>query len=113
MSLTSIQASTQDEALLNRISASIAKETFANPVFGNTNTGKQVQLSGPASVLHQFIWPLAIDFEADYSYAVDEGNPNPGGDPGVIGDDEIGSAVQTHWPQDPPDPNDMPPMTGQ
>jgi hypothetical protein len=104
MSLTSIQASTQDEALLNRITSSIAKESFANEQFGNTTTGQQVKQSGPNSVLNKFIWPLAIDFEQDYSYAVDEGNPNPGGDPAVISDEEIGSAVQVHWPMDPPPP---------
>ena len=98
MSLETITMSTRDEALLDRIRASISKETFANEAFGNTPTGQLVQQAGPDAVLSQFVWPLGIDFEADYAYAVDNENPNPGGDPGVIGDDEIGSAVQTHWP---------------
>lgn len=100
MSLTSIQQSTDDEALLNRITSSIAKETFANPAFGDTNTGALVKQSGPGTVLFQFIWPCCIDFEVAYAYAVDNSNPNPGGDPGVITDADIQSSVQTHWPAD-------------
>ena len=34
------------------------------------------------------------------SYAVDQGNENPGGAPGVITDADIQSAVQVHWPDE-------------
>ena len=101
MSYETITQSTRDGALRDRITAAIGKETFANPAFGDTAAGANVKQYGPTSILEQLIWPCCIDFEADYAYAVESGNPNPGGDPGVIGDDEIGSAVQVHWPPDP------------
>lgn len=108
MSYTTITQSTRDDALLDRLRAAVAKETFANEAFGNTPTGGVVQQAGPDAVLAQFVWPCCIDFEADYSYAIDGANENPGGDPGVIGDDEIQSAVQVHWPDpqwvEPPPP---------
>ena len=46
------------------------------------------------SVEQQFMWPCCIDFEAAYESAVLAGNENPGGDPAVITDTAIGSAVQ-------------------
>ena len=99
MSLTTITQSTQDDALRERLRASIAKESWANPLYGNTPTGQQVQAAWPnMQIEQQFLWPCCIDWEADYAYAVDNGNPNPGGDPGVIGDDEIQAGVQAHWP---------------
>lgn len=101
MSYTTITLSTQDAELTDRIAAAIAKETFAGEGFGDTPTGERVKAGGPYTVLAEFVWPCCIDFEADYAFAVDSGNPSPGGDPGVIGDDEIGAAVQAHWPEVP------------
>lgn len=99
MSLTSINQAAKDEALLVRIEAGVWKETLANPEFGNTMFGAQVR-SGMAPIRTVFGYPVAVDNEAAYEYAVDSGNPNPGGDPSVITDENIGSAIQVHWPQD-------------
>lgn len=103
MSYTTITASTNDVELRDRIRAAIGKESWANEAYGATGTGSLVRDAGPDSVLGDFMWPCCIDFEEAYAYAVDAGNEHPGGDPGVIPDAAIQSAVQVHWP-DPPAP---------
>ncbi len=97
MSYTTINQSTNDPELRARINAAVAKESWANEEFGSTPDGQLVQQSGPDSVVSALMWPCCIDFETDYAYAVDAGNEHPGGDPGVITDAAIQSAVQTHW----------------
>jgi len=101
MSYTTITQSTQDEALLERLRAAIAKEAWNNPTFGDTPTGEAIKTSWPNMAIEgQFVWPCCLDFEAAYESAVIAENPNPGGDPAVITDAAIGSAVQAHWPDD-------------
>ena len=50
----------------------------------------------------QLIWPVALSTEAEYASAIAAGNPDPGGDPAVITDGMILSAVQANWPTDTP-----------
>jgi hypothetical protein len=98
VSYTTITASTADTALKDRITAAIAKETYANPQLGASLTGQQVMLNGPETMVHRFMWPIAIDNEAAYESALVASNPDPGGDPSVITDANIASGIQTHWP---------------
>jgi hypothetical protein len=103
VSYTTITQATEDQALTDRIMAAVAKESWANPDYGATGTGQSVRLNGPLAATAYFVWPVAIDTEDEYAYAVEADNPNPGGDPGVISDAVIQSAVQTHWPDPPPE----------
>lgn len=103
MSYTTITQSTQDQALIDRVTASVQKEAHSNPEFADTNFGASARMD-PYWGAQQMIWPVAIDYEQEYSYAIDQGNPNPGGDVGVITDANIQAAVQTNWPPDQPLP---------
>lgn len=101
MSHSSIAQASRDEDLTVRIESAISKEAWANETFGSTAAGATIKASGPGTWLSYFVWPVCIDTETDYEYAVNEGNPSPGGDPAVITDAAIQSAVQVHWPVDP------------
>lgn len=102
MSYASIYQSTRDEPLRQRVTAGIGKETWNNPSFGDTVNGERVKTFGPQQFLEYFMWPVGIANEAAYDSALAAGNPNPGGDPAVITDGAILSAIQTNWPPDPP-----------
>jgi hypothetical protein len=101
MSYTSIQTAVRDTALQDRVTAGAMKEAIAGgPEFKDSAFGGQLR-SNPILAVNTFMWPVCIDYEAEYEYALDGENPDPGGDPGVITDAMIGSAIQTHWPEDP------------
>src|SRR5262245_3844147 len=102
MTAYSMHQCVMDYDLRNRVTASIGKEVWANPTFGDTANGKRVKSEGPVWMLEYFMWPIAVDNEAAYAYALATDNPQPGRDPGVIGDDKIQAAIQVHWPADPP-----------
>lgn len=107
MSAETINRCALDFEFLGRITASIAKEVWANPTFGDTEWGARVKRYGPQQLQSYYIWPLAIDNEDAYEYAVNSNNPHPGLDPGVISDENISAGIQTHWPDDstvPPPP---------
>ena len=99
MSHQTIAQASVDEALQARTEAAGHKEAIANPEFGDTYYGKQI-IAGTASIWQRFRWPVAVDTEAAYESAIISGNPDPGGDPSVITDAAISSAIQAHWPQD-------------
>jgi hypothetical protein len=101
MSLTTIHQAANDQALIDRITASTWQQAIANPMFGDTMFGGQV-LSGGAPIEAVFAYPTAVDYEAAYESALAAGNPDPGGDPAVITDENIEAAVQAHWPLDAP-----------
>lgn len=103
MSYTTITQCTNDEAFRDRVTAGAMKEAISSAVYGETAFGKQL-LVMPSLALSAFIWPLAVDNEAAYEYAVNAANPNPGGDPTVITDANIQSGIQAHWPPDPTPP---------
>jgi hypothetical protein len=100
MSYTTLVQQVGEVAFTNRIQAAAMKETFANEELGNSTFGQQLMLSPSQSI--QLNWPVSIATEQQYAYAVQIGNPNPGGDPAVITDADILAAVQANWPQDPP-----------
>lgn len=97
MSYTTITQSTKDTALQDRVMAAGMKEAINNPTYAATPFGEQVRHS-PQMALNYFLWPTATEYETEYAYALDNSNPNPGGDVGVITDANIQAVVQTHWP---------------
>ncbi len=97
MSYQTITICSQDYDLRQRVEAGLAKEAWANPTLGDSPLGLAIKAEGPAQVALSFMWPISIDNEADYEYALNSGNPHPGRDIGVIGDDEIQSGIQAHW----------------
>lgn len=82
MSYTTIHQCANDEAFLARLAAASAQEGHENPDYA-------------ASVLLR--WPVSAktDIAEAYEFAVNSDNPNPGGDPTVITDQQILSAVQS------------------
>ena len=81
MSYTSIHQCATDPELQARITACAAQEGHENPEYA-------------MSVLLR--WPVASypETEAAYKYALDQLNPHPGSDPGVINDAMILAVVQ-------------------
>jgi hypothetical protein len=84
MSYATINQAANDAALCGRIMAAIAAEGEAYPV----------------EKYGALVWPVcsAADVAAAYESAVLADNPDPGGDPAVVTDQMILSAVQAHWP---------------
>lgn len=100
MSYTTITQSTRDTALQDRVIAGAMKEAYAGAdEFSDSVFGHQLQRN-PTLALNYFMWPVAIDYEEQYSYAIDSNNENPGGDVGVITDANIQAVVQINWPRD-------------
>ena len=98
MSYNTLDQSSKDLALQNRVLAAVQKEAQANAELAATPFGELVR-DNPAEGI-RLMWPVCIDYESEYAYAVDHNHENPGGDEGVITDANIGSAVQAHWPQE-------------
>jgi hypothetical protein len=75
-----------------RVNAAIAQEQLAK--------GEDVN---PWQFSTNMCWAVsaASDVEQAYEYAVNAGNPDPGGDPAVITDGMILSGVQANWPENP------------
>lgn len=82
---------------MNRVMAAASKEAWTNPTLGGTPFGQQIKDNAAAGA-SELIWPCAVDNESAYEYALEAGNPDPGGDPAVITDANILAAVQAHWP---------------
>jgi hypothetical protein len=82
MSYNTIWTSVGDDALRGRITACIAQESDVG--------------ANPNELFLQVQWPVvtATDVEQAYAYALEAGNPNPGGDEAVITDGMLLSHVQ-------------------
>lgn len=104
MSYTSLYTQVTDQPLMNRLTSAVEKEAFNNADLTDTEYGRAIK-NGQASPLQQFAWPLAVATEAAYEYAINAGNPSPGGDPSVITDEDILASVQTNWPAQWPPPS--------
>ena len=100
MSYSSLYTQTQDAALNGRVTAAVQKEAHNNPELSETDFARALKGSY-ANVWVTFGWPICIATEASYEYALNSSNPDPGGDPTVITDEDILSAVQANWPSDP------------
>ena len=108
MSYTTIDKATKDAELQDRVRAAACKEAWNNAEFALTEYGERLR-TYPNEAVGTFIWPVSIEYEAPYEFAVNGGNEHPGGDPAVITDANIQSSVQAHWPRDTivPLPSDM------
>jgi hypothetical protein len=93
----SLYQQSQDAALMSRVMACAQQEARAS---GATSDFGKAVVNGinPTTAL---MWSVCIVTEAAYAYALLQENPNPGGDPTVISDEDILSAVQANWPPDP------------
>jgi hypothetical protein len=100
MSYTTITMATRDSHLVDRVRAAAVKEAWSNQALGDTTFGKKLK-DYPEYGAQFLIWPVAVDTEAAYEFAINNGVPTPGRDVGVIPDANILSAVQVHWPMDP------------
>lgn len=96
MSYTTIHQCANDDEFLARLMAAAAQEGHDNPEYA-------------ASVLLR--WPVSskTDIEDAYEFALNSGNPSPGGDPAVITDQQILSAVQAILSPPPPPPPEVEP----
>jgi hypothetical protein len=100
MSYTTITQATRDPELQDRVTAAACKEAWAGGAeFVLSEYGDRLR-TYPSEAVTTFIWPVAIDYETEYEYAIDSDNPSPGGDEGVITDANIQAAIQAHWPRD-------------
>ncbi len=99
MSNNSLAQQFQDAALGARINAAANREAWENPTLGATQFGQALKVTPSMSGV--FNVPVSIATEAQYAYALQVGNPNPGGDETVITDADILAAVQATWPPDP------------
>lgn len=96
MSFASLDTASKDQGLVNRTIACVQQEArtaahaagpFADAVIANPATGVAL------------VWPVALNTEAEYEYALNAGVVNPGADETVITDPMILSAVQASWPE--------------
>jgi hypothetical protein len=103
MSYNSLYQQVTDQNLMHRIEAAAHQEAINNPAEAESDFGLALR-GGYASAAQVFGWPVSVATEAPYEYALNAGNPNPGGDPSVITDADILSAVQANWPPEWPPP---------
>lgn len=102
MSYTTMSMAVRDQALIDHVNAAAQQEARNGPAKDSQVAADiRANLFGASD---RFMWWVASDTEEAYAYAIDQGTPNPGGDPGVITDAAIGSAIQAHWPPDPEAP---------
>lgn len=108
MSYLSIYRSSTDDSLRYRITSCTVQEAWNNPTFAESDYAKTVKYESQNAT--RMIWPVCIspDVEAAYAYALDAGNPNPGGDPGVVTDGMIIANIQGKWPFDYVSPQNEP-----
>lgn len=102
MSYSSLHRQQADPAFTDRVSAAVMEEAWENPNVADSHYADLVR-QGPGNTVTMF-WPVSIATNEAYSYAVDAGNENPGGDPSVVTDGDILAAVQANWPDDPAAP---------
>ncbi len=100
MSNQSVTICTQDTVLQDRVTAGAMRESYSGgDEFSKSAFAAQLQRT-PGLALNYFMWPVAIDYEEAYEYALNTDNPSPGGDVGVISDGNIQAVVQLNWPRD-------------
>lgn len=97
MSFASLTAASRDEALIDRTNACAQQEARDNPELSQTAFAAEVR-AGSLEAASAFIWPVALNTEAEYAYALANGVENPGADETVITDAMILAAVQASWP---------------
>lgn len=99
MSYTTINQCANDTEFQDRVVAGAMKEAIAGgPEYEFSEFGQQLR-QFPQAALNVFMWPLAVDNEVAYEYAINADNPSPGGDSTVITDANIQAGIQAHWPR--------------
>lgn len=99
MSLKSLDTSSKDPYLTNRIIACVQRvartnETLSQTVFADTARRSPAQASA-------LIWPTSLAVETTYAAAITTQQPYPGINEAVITDALILAAVVANWPPDP------------
>ena len=98
MSYESIDAAVNDEWLQKRVQSAASKEAWAGgPEFSGSEYGNRLR-TYPEEALRTFMYAVAIDYEAEYAYAYEQGKEDIGKDRGVITDANIQASIQVHWP---------------
>jgi len=108
MSFATISRAAEDPQLIARVTAAAQKEVLYNEELANTVFGRR--LTAGLVDVEVLMWPVAVDTEAAYETAVNSGRGSPGHDVDVITDAALTSAVITHWPPDPEEPPEEPPV---
>jgi len=108
MSYSSLARQVADTALMERVNAAAQQEAIENPGVHDSPFAQAIR-GNYASPVQVLAWPVCAATEAAYEFALNSGNPNPGGDPAVITDADILSAVQANWPTEWPPPAPTPP----
>ena len=99
MTYQSLISCTQDPVLQQRVTAAAMKESYAGAAEFSESTFADQMQRNPALALNYFMWPIAIDNEADYAYALDTNHEDPGS-ADVINDAKLQAGVQAHWPEE-------------
>lgn len=102
MSASSIDRAANDPQLRARIDALTQKEVIYNEDLAASDFGTKV-LSGMA-MMTSLYWAVAVATEAAYETALLAQRGAPGYDTDIITDGDITSAINAHWPPDPPEP---------
>lgn len=102
MSLSSIARAATDSQLISRVHAAAYQALMADPEKAKTTLGKALANPSPGfnDPVTPLMWPVAIDTEAAYEYALLGGNGSPGYDVAVITDAAITDSVNANWPMD-------------
>jgi hypothetical protein len=98
MTYANLNRQRQDVALTERVTGCALTEAWNNPELSATAYAVALKRADANAV--QLMWPVSIATAEQYQYAVDNGNPDPGGDESVVTDDAILAAVQASWPDD-------------
>ena len=100
MSAGSISRAASDPDLQKRVLAMAQKEILFNEELAATQYGQRLA-QGSQDVM-ALMYPVAVDTEAAYETAVNSGRGAPGWDVDIITDAMLTSAINAHWPADPP-----------
>lgn len=103
MSYSTLTRQVYDAAFQSRVTAAAMKEAWHNQELGASEFGQALR-QGQVTPQQVFMWPVSIDNETAYEYAVAADNPDPGGDAGVVTDGAILAGVQQYWPATWPPP---------
>lgn len=99
MTMATINQAVADGQLRARVQAAAQKEMIFNEELANTEYGRSL-VRGIVNV-DPLIWRVAVDTEAAYATALQNGRGAPGHDPDIITDGAITSAIVAGWPMDP------------
>lgn len=96
MSATSLYACTVDQVMVERTTAITVQQAYDEPTLNGTDFAARVRADPWGLPRTEFIWPVALNCEADYEagLAAGDGAAN-------VSDAQILAAIQAHWPAEP------------